>query len=67
MGAASITKAMHDDENIKPSKIILEKSFGVMTDAAEGLCATVCTNLQNLWELYLLFGVLQNKAFGCLK
>jgi len=37
MGAASVTKAMHDDKNIKPSKIILEKSFGVMTDAAEGL------------------------------
>lgn len=36
MGAASVTKAMHDDRNIKPSKIILEKSFGVMTDAAEG-------------------------------
>ena len=37
MGAASITKAMHDDNTIKPSKVILEKSFGVMTDAVEGL------------------------------
>jgi len=37
MGAASVTKAMHDDSNIRPSKIILEKSYGVMTDAAEGL------------------------------
>ncbi|MEP6465908.1 MAG: alpha/beta fold hydrolase [Parafilimonas sp.] len=37
MGAASVTKAMHDDPQMHPSKIILEKSFGVMTDAAEGL------------------------------
>ncbi|HEX5152008.1 MAG TPA: alpha/beta fold hydrolase [Parafilimonas sp.] len=37
MGAASITKAMHDDYSIKPSKIILEKCFGRMTDAANAL------------------------------
>lgn len=34
MGAASITKAMHDDDSLKPSKVILEKCFGVITDAA---------------------------------
>jgi alpha-beta hydrolase superfamily lysophospholipase len=37
MGAASIIKAMYDDNNIKPSKVILEKSYGKMTDAVEGL------------------------------
>ena len=37
MGAASITKAMHDDHSVKPSKIILEKCFGRMTDAAGSL------------------------------
>ena len=37
MGAASIVKAMYDDTNIKPSKIILEKSYGKMTDAVEGM------------------------------
>jgi uncharacterized protein len=37
MGAASIVKAMYDDETIKPSKIILEKSYGKMTDAVEGM------------------------------
>jgi alpha-beta hydrolase superfamily lysophospholipase len=37
MGAASITKAMHDDASIKPSKVILEKCFGVMTDAAKAM------------------------------
>jgi len=37
MGAAAITKAMHDDYSIKPSKIILEKCFGRMTDAANAL------------------------------
>jgi len=36
MGAASIIKAMHDDDNIEPSKVILEKSYGDMTDAVEG-------------------------------
>ena len=36
MGAASVTKAMHDDTTLKPSKIILEKCFGKMTDAVRG-------------------------------
>ena len=36
MGAASIIKAMHDDSDIQPSKVILEKSYGDMTDAVEG-------------------------------
>jgi alpha-beta hydrolase superfamily lysophospholipase len=34
MGAASITKAMHDDSSIRPSGIILEKCFGEVSDAA---------------------------------
>jgi len=37
IGAASITKAMYDDSNIKPSKIILEKCYGTMVDAAKGV------------------------------
>jgi len=37
MGAVSIVKAMHDDTTIQPSKVILERSFGKMTDAVEGL------------------------------
>lgn len=37
MGAASITRAMYDDSSMQPSKVILERCFGVMTDAAKSL------------------------------
>lgn len=37
MGAVSVVKAMHDDTTIQPSKIILERSFGKLTDAVKGL------------------------------
>jgi uncharacterized protein len=36
MGAATITKAMHDYSAIQPKKIILEMPFGTMHNAAEG-------------------------------
>ena len=37
MGAAAMVKAMYDDSAVKPSKIIIEKTFGTMTDAVKGL------------------------------
>ncbi|MEP6845774.1 MAG: alpha/beta fold hydrolase [Panacibacter sp.] len=36
MGAATITKAMHDYLSMQPQKIILEMSFGTMHDAVDG-------------------------------
>jgi alpha-beta hydrolase superfamily lysophospholipase len=36
MGAASITKAIHDYSTIQPIKIILEMPFGTMHNAAQG-------------------------------
>jgi uncharacterized protein len=36
MGAATITKAMHDYTELQPQKIILEMPFGSMHQAAEG-------------------------------
>ena len=41
MGAATITKAMNDDNSLQPKKIILEMPFGTMLGAAEGLIRTM--------------------------
>lgn len=37
MGAATISKAMHDYADMQPKKVILEMPFGTMLEAAEGL------------------------------
>ncbi|MBS1747814.1 MAG: alpha/beta fold hydrolase [Bacteroidetes bacterium] len=52
MGAASITKAMHDDDSIQPSKVILEKCFGKVTDAAGSMARN------NMHEPAGIFGAL---------
>ncbi|MEO7210502.1 MAG: alpha/beta fold hydrolase [Chitinophagaceae bacterium] len=56
LGAATITKAIHDFPEIKPSKIILESPFGTMTAAAEGRMRSMKLPVEPLSSIILFWG-----------
>ncbi len=62
MGAATITKALHDYPEIKPYKLILESPFGKMIEAAEGKMRSMKLPEEPLSGLLLFWGSVET---GC--
>ncbi|MBS1729490.1 MAG: alpha/beta hydrolase [Bacteroidetes bacterium] len=60
LGAATITKTIHDYPYIQPSKIILESPFGTMKDAAEGRIRSMKLPVEPLTAILLFWGSVEN-------
>ena len=56
LGAATITKAMNDYENIRPAKLILEMPFGSLQDAVKGKMRTMHLPDQPITALLIFWG-----------
>lgn len=56
LGAATITKAMTDYPDIKPSKLILEMPFGSLNDAVKGKLRMMHLPDQPLTEMLIFWG-----------
>jgi len=56
LGAATITKAIVDYPDIKPAKVILEMSFGSLTDAVKGRLRIMHLPLQPFTALLTFWG-----------
>jgi esterase/lipase len=66
LGAATITKAMVDFKSIKPAKVILEMSFGSLTEAVKGRLKMMHLPPQPFATLLTFWGGTENGfwAFG---
>ena len=64
LGAATITKAIHDYPYIQPSKIILESPFGTLTEAAEGRMRSMKLPTEPLSALILFWGSLETRCWA---
>lgn len=56
LGAATITKAMTDYEEIQPKKVILEMPFGSLNDAVKGKLRMMHLPVQPLTEFLIFWG-----------
>lgn len=63
LGAATITKAMTDYKDIRPTKIILEMPFASLTDAVKGRLRTMDLPEQPLTMLLTFWGAVQQGGF----
>lgn len=59
LGAATITKAMTDYNEIHPAKVILEMPFGSLTDAVKGKLRIMHLPLQPLTTLLTFWGAVE--------
>lgn len=59
LGAATITKAMTDYQDLRPAKVILEMPFGSLTDAVKGKLRVMQLPLQPLTTLLTFWGAVE--------
>jgi len=64
LGAATIAKAMHDDADIRPSKVILEMPFGNLSDAVEGRLRIMHLPPQPLSTMLTFWGGVEQGFWG---
>jgi uncharacterized protein len=56
MGAATVTKTLHDYSDVQPSKIILEMPYGTMVEAAEGMLRNMQAPQEPFGNLLIFWG-----------
>lgn len=56
MGAATISKTIHDYSDVQPSKIILEMPYGTMVEAAEGMLRNMGMAQEPFGTLLIFWG-----------